>query len=510
MIGAQDADADDAGFAGRVRSAVFWRSGTQIVTQIISWCATLAVIRILTPADYGLFAMSQVLLSFLAFLNGYGLISALVQSPTLDSHKLRQAFGIMLLMNGALALIQIAIAPWMAAYYRQPIVADMLRVQAIIYLSTPFIAIPEVVIGRSLDFKRTAIVNLLAGIVAATVAISGALIGWGVWTLVWAPIAGFWFKAVGYCYVTRLFILPSFDFRGTGPIIVFAASMLGTQFFWLVQTQADVFIGGRQFSPAMLGLYAEALFLTQIFAAKFIPPLNDVAFPAFARMQHDKARVAAGFARSIKMIMLVALPLYLGMAVTAEPLVATLFGAKWVGMAPYVSLLALAMPFYALQVLFPTVCNAMGRPGVSTRIAVMGALIMPACYLVGVRFGVMGLSAAWLVGCPILLAVTIRMAGPLITIRSRQIGAAVLPGLICSVPMAGLVALVDMVLPAMPAPARLVILVLAGVASYVGLLLLLARDTAHELLHLVRHRGAPDNAAAPTAADSPDIRQAGA
>jgi O-antigen/teichoic acid export membrane protein len=495
-LAAHDADADDAGFAGRVRSAVFWRSGTQIVTQIISWCATLAVIRILSPADYGLFAMSQVILSFLTFLNGYGLISALVQSPTLDSHKLRQAFGIMLVMNGALALLQIGLAPWVAAYYRQPIVADMLRIQAIIYLATPFISIPEVLIGRRLDFKRTAFVNLFAGIVAAAVAITGAVLGWGVWTLVWAPIAGFWCKALGYCYVTRLFMLPSFDFRGTKPIILFAISMLGTQFFWLVQTQADVFIGGRYFTPSLLGLYSEALFLTQIFAAKFIPPLNDVAFPAFARMQHDKSRVAAGFARSIRMIMLVACPLYLGMAATAQPLVGTLFGAKWVSMAPYVCILALAMPFYALQVLFPTVCNAMGRPGVSTRIALMGAIIMPICYLVGVQFGVVGLACAWLFGCPILLAVTIRAASPVITITWRQIGAAVLPGLMASLLMAGVVALVEAMLPPMPVPAHLALLVIAGVVSYVGFVLLLARDTAMELVRLIRHRNAPESQAA--------------
>ena len=53
-----------------VRSAVAWRSGSQIISQMMSWVVTLAVIRLLDPADYGLFAMTQVFLNFAAFLNG--------------------------------------------------------------------------------------------------------------------------------------------------------------------------------------------------------------------------------------------------------------------------------------------------------------------------------------------------------------------------------------------------------------------------------------------------------
>ena len=53
-----------AGLSGQVRRAIFWRTGTQILSQIISWTVTLIVIRILNPADYGLYAMAQVMMTF--------------------------------------------------------------------------------------------------------------------------------------------------------------------------------------------------------------------------------------------------------------------------------------------------------------------------------------------------------------------------------------------------------------------------------------------------------------
>ena len=487
----QDADANDAGFGARIKSALFWRSGSQILSQMISWVVTLAVIRLLDPADYGLFAMTQVILNFATFLNGYGLVSALVQSETLDSHRLRQAFGIMLLLNGALALAQLLIAPLAADYYDQPMVAQLLRVQALLYLSTPFISIPEAIMGRALDFRRPALVNLIAAMASAAVALAGALSGWGVWTLVFAPMAGFWVKAVGYVLATGFRPIPSFDFRGTGAMVAYGASLLGGQLFWIVQSQADIFIGGRMLEPHQLGLYAEALFLTQIFVSKFIPPLNDVAFPAYARMQKDPARIAWSFCKAVRLLLLISCPVYLGMAVTAGPLVETLFSAKWLEMAPFVSILALAMPFMTLQVMFAPVSNALGRPGTTARVAAFGALLMPAAFLVGIRFGAIGLAWAWLGAFPILTAITARIAGGPMGLRIADLIRAAAPGVGCSLLMAAAVLAIDSMLPVLPAALRLAVLVPAGGAAFLAALMLCARGTVMELIALVARRPVP-------------------
>src|SRR5690606_16469793 len=151
---------------------------------------------------------------------------------------------------------QFILAGFAADYYGQPMVAKLLRVQALIYLATPFISLPEVLIGRSLDFKRPALVNILTAMVTAIVALTGALLGWGIWTLVFAPLVGFWVKGVGNMIATRFFVMPSFDFRGTGSMIAFGASLLGSQLLIMVQSQSDILIGGRLLSPHDLGLYA--------------------------------------------------------------------------------------------------------------------------------------------------------------------------------------------------------------------------------------------------------------
>ena len=471
-----------------VKTAVMWRSGSQIAAQLVAWCSTLAVIRILDPADYGVFAMTQVVLAFLSFLNGYGFASALVQDREIDSRKVRQAFGMMLLVNGGIALIQLALAPIAADYYRQPIVADLLRVQALIFLTTPFIALPEALLIRELDFKRPAVANLIATSVSAIVALACALAGMGVWTLVWAPLALFTVRAAVLVIASRFFVLPSFRFAGAGKMFRFGVTLLGGYFFWTILTQADVFIAARFLSAHELGLYAEALFLTTIIAAKFVPPLNEVAFPAYARIQDDPEALSAAFLKAVQLIMLVTCPLYFGLAVVAEDAVDLVLGEKWRAMAPIVAVLAFGMPMFTLYSLFAPAVTALGRTAITMRSAMLGALVMPAAFLFAIQWGVTGLAWAWVLAFPLVPLAAFAQSRRLLGLSLRSMAAALVPGLAASACMAIAVGLAELALANLSSWQRLPLLVALGGASYLALLYVVSRATLDEVIGLLARR----------------------
>ncbi|MDT8761037.1 lipopolysaccharide biosynthesis protein [Sphingomonas psychrotolerans] len=472
----------------QVRSAVIWRSGTQILGQLLTWASTFIVIRVLSPSDYGLFAMTQVVLVLLNMLNGYGLASALIQRSDAGLHAQRQLFGMLILLNLGLAAIQFGCAPFAAAYYRQPMVAELLRVQALLYVATPFIALPYALLAREMDFRKQAQVNFASGIAGAVTALIGAWSGLGVWTLVAAPIALFTVRAVGMTWAASALMWPSFDFRGAGDIARYGGVMAAGQIFWFLQSQADVFIAGRLFDPHLLGLYTTSLFLTQIFVSKFVPPLNEVAFSAYARMKEDRAAVAAAFVKSARVIFVVAMPFYLGLAVTARPLVEVVLGPKWSEAAPIVHWLALAMPMMTLQTLYAPASDACGRPGISARNGATGALLLPAAFLIGVHWGIMGLIAAWFAAYPLYLAISTWRTLPVIGVRLRDLVDGLTPPVFAAVAMALIVSLVARVMPPMPAFAALTVLGCTGVLAYGGWLALFARETLDELVALIRNR----------------------
>lgn len=473
-------------FAEQVKGAVIWRSGSQILGQLIAWTSTFLVIRQLAPSDYGLVAMTGVVLTLLNLFNGWGFGNALVRDAAIDQRRIGQAFGMLLLLNGALAAIQLAAAPLAADYFHQPMVAQLLRVQALFYLANPFIALGHALLSRRMDFRRQAKINLGAAVLSALTALGCAYAGLGVWTLVAAPFVLWYAQAIGYVFAARLLIVPVFRFRGAGAMARYGGAMILVQSCWFVQSQADVFIAGHSLDPHTLGLYTTALFLTQILAAKFVPPLNEVAFAAYSRIQSERDRVQAAFLKTARLIMLIALPFYFGLAVTAEPLVVTVLGAKWAAAAPLVPILAAAMPMLTLQILFAPATNAIGKAGLSVRSGLVGALVMPAAFAFGLRWGIAGLAWAWLGGMAVLLAATVLISLPAIGASRRALARAVLPGLAASTAMAAAVMGLDQAITALAPAQRLAVLVPFGAAVYAGLLFLFARPLVEEMVALLR------------------------
>ena len=407
---------------------------------------------------------------------------------------MRQIFGLLLLLNVGLALAQIACAPLAAAYYREPMVADLLRVQALIYLSNPLAALAYAKLARTLEFQRQAHVNLISALIGAGVALGGALAGWGVWALVWAPIAMFWTRALGLTFAARTWMWPSFDFRGSGAIARYGGLVAVGQFFGFVQSQADILVAGRWFDVHWVGVYTTALMLTQIFNNKVVPPLNEVAFAAYSRMQDDRAALAEGFTRSTRAIMVAAMPFFLGLAAVAEPLVLTLLGEKWVEIVPLLLPLALAMPFWTLFTLFQPATDALGRPGIGMSNAAAGAALMPVTFLVAVHWGIAGIAWAWLIAYPLLLLFSAARSLPVIGIGVRAYLRAVAPPILAATGMALAVVTIDGLLPAMSQAARLAALVASGGLIYCLWLHLFARETIDDLIQLVRGRKMPEGA----------------
>ena len=477
----------ERGFAARVRSGVIWKSGSQIVGQLVAWASTFLVIRLLNPSDYGLVAMTGVILMFLDLFNGWGFASSLVRDEKTDRHRIGQAFAMLILMNAALGLAQLAAAPFAAAYFHQPMVATLLRVQAVFYLANPFNALGHALLMRRLEFKRQARITLIAALLSAVTAIACAFAGLGVWTLIVAPGVLWYARAIGYIFTAKLWqVPPLFRFAGAGTMLRYGAAMIGVQACWFVQSQSDVFIGGRSLDPHRLGIYTTALFLTQILATKFVPPLNEVAFAAYSRLQARPEMIQTAFLKSVRLIMLAALPFYFGLAVTAGPLVATFLGWKWTETGPLVPILAMAMPLMTLQILFAPASNALGRPGMALRTGLVGAILMPSAFAAGIQWGTAGLAWAWLVGMAALLAATVELSLPLLGVTRRALFLAVAPGLAASLAMAGLVEAADALLPPLGAGARLAALVATGMAAYAAMLLVFARPIVEEVLGLIR------------------------
>jgi O-antigen/teichoic acid export membrane protein len=481
-----------AGLTARVRSALAWRWGTQVMAQVMTWASTIAVVRLLSPSDYGLYAMSQAVVTALAFLNGQSFATSLIQADRIDDRRIGQVFGLLLLLNGGLALAQFLLAPLAARYYGEPLVAPMLRAQALIFLTIPFAALPQELLARRIEFRSQGLVNLASAVIGATTALALAWWGFGVWALVYAPIAMFATRAIGLTLAARVLVRPVFDLKGAGDLVTFGGALTICQFLWIVQSQSDIVIAGRSFGAHELGLYSEALFLTLIITARFLPPINEVCFPTFAELYKGGRPLGPFFLRIQRTVALVVAPAYIGLSLVAGPAVATLFGPKWTAMAPIAAGLALAMPAFALQIVCSPATNGMGRPRTYMMTNGAGAVIFPLLFLAGVHYGPEGLVAAWWIGAPALLAFTYALTLPRIGVRWGELAGALAPAIASTAVMAIAVMAVRGVLPLVPASVELAVLAAVGAVAYLAALLVFARRAVGEIIaFLLRRELAP-------------------
>ncbi len=472
-------------FRTQVRRALIWRSGMQIAAQSLQWMITLVVIRLLVPRDYGLVAMAEVITSFLTILAGYSFTSAIIQAPEIDERRIRQFFGLLIVINLGLAALQFAAAPLVASYYREPMVASMLRVQALNYLFIPFITLPLALASRKMEFRSPALVHFFAMMTSGATVMALAWTGFGVWALVIGTVVLHASRAVGMAVATRWLMRPIFRFDGTASLLTYGGAVMANSILWFFYSQADIFIGGRVLKAHDLGIYSTGLFLASLPVSKFIPALNEVGFTAYARIQDDLKAVHFSFLKSTRMVTLLFFPVFLGLAAVADNFVPVVLGPQWIPAAPIIRTIALVMPLYAIYTLLTPVVNALGQPRVGLTNSLIGLVIMPAAFFIGVRWGAIGLARAWAFGFPLLFLITTWRSLRVMKLGPLPLLEAMAPALLSSALMAAAVYAGSRMIR-LSALFELGVLIAIGAAVYIATVALLFPKSRHDLTDFIR------------------------
>ncbi len=135
-----------------------------------------------------------------------------------------------------------------------------------------------------------------------------------------------------------------------------------TNLLQFVSLRAGDFIVGKLRGPYELGLFTMANELGSVPATEVVAPINRAAFPGYSRLASERARLIEVYLRVMGLIALVALPVGVGIALTAEIFVPLLLGPKWVGAIAMLQLLALAGAVLGLWSNTGYVFLALGQP----------------------------------------------------------------------------------------------------------------------------------------------------
>jgi len=473
----------------RVMSALRWSAAARLLGQLVSWGITILVIRLLSPADYGLMAMAAVLVAFLFGLNTLGLDAVLVQEKTLTERTRRQVFGVVILANGVFFLVLYCGAGIAADFYGQSELAPLLQLLSVQFLLLIFETLPQSRLERDIDFARRSVVDFVTMILGSLTTLVLALLDFGVWALAWGMLVSTATRVAGLNLIARCLVWPTFSFRGLGTQLRFGAFVSTDRGLWFVFSESDKFIGGKLLGDQQLGYFAVASQLASLPIQKVSGLLNAIAFPAFSHVHAaaDAGKVREYLLTATRILGIAAFPVFFGIACTADALVAVLLGAKWAPAAPLLQLLGLVMPFRLLSNVFPPLLWGIGTPATSATNYLFAALIMPAAFYVGARWGVLGLAAAWLAAYPVVFAFTAWRACRRVDLGLAAYSAELVRPLLGA---AGMYAIVSQLGPTLPAESggwpHLLGLIALGVAAYGLLMFLIDRPGLAETFRLLR------------------------
>lgn len=471
----------------QIFTAIRWTASARMLSQLVTWAITLVVIRLLTPADYGLLAMATIFLGFLLMVADVGIAPVLVQKEELSERELRQAFGIVLVLHLVLAIALAAAAPLLARFFNELRLVDIVRVLSLQLVISAFAVIPDATLQRKLEFRKRAVLDLCAVITGSLLTLALALAGSGVWALVFGSITSHALKATGVNLISRSMRWPEFSLAGTQSLLSSGGQATLARILWYVLMQADAFIAGKWLGKEALGVYSVSMHLASLPNQRISALISEVAFPAFSRMQHDRSWVAANTLRGVRMLSIISFPLLWGISSVAPEIVTVFLGLRWTEAILPLQILSLVMPLRMISIFVSNPIAGVGRFDVGLANISITLAVMVSAFLAGVHWGLIGLCLAWLIATPLVFAATMRrnLAVLAVPVKSflvsmgRPAGAASM--------MFVVVTVCRMTIPAnVTRPVQLALLILAGALTYVLMTLLVNRRASSEALALVR------------------------
>lgn len=468
-------------------SGVAWNSGGQLATQAVQFGIMVTLIRLLTPEAFGHLAMAMVFVGFAQIFNDLGFGAALVQGRDVRASHVSSVFWVNVFLGGVLCGIFYAAAPYVAAFYGEPSVGEVVKVLGGVFVVAAPGVVPRALLQRAMTFRTLAAIDVVSVIGAGALAVGMALAGWGVWSLVAQVLARRALASAGALALVQQRPQLHFSLSSVRDVLGFSAGYSGFRFINYWARKSDDLLIGKFMGSAGLGVYDRAYRVMLFPIRRIISVISKVMFPALSSIQDDRARVRRIYLRTVGLLALVIFPMMLGLFAVADAFVLALFGERWAEAIPIIKILCFAALTQTLSNPTGWIYTSQGRTDWMFWWGVFGSGTLVVSIVVGVMLGTLqSVALAYLVANVVLLYPSVAIPGRLIDMRAAEVARAVAGPLACSVLMATLVWMgAQLLSPAWGAGPRLALLLPGGAACYVGLILWLRPVAYHTACELV-------------------------
>jgi len=471
------------GLRHRTVTGLGWSAAQQGLQQGLRFLFLLLLTRLLTPDDFGQVGMVLVFSGLAQMFCDMGLGAALVQRKDLRREHIDSVFWANVAVGALLTVLFAALAGPIASFYRVP----ALRLLALA-ISAGFIVGALRVVQyslalRSMDFRKLALVETTAVLLSGGVAVWMALAGFSVWSLVAQLLLQSFVSTVLFWATGRWRPSFSFDFGALRELFGFSFNLLGFGLLDHVVTRSSHLLIGRFIGSPALGIYSRADQLMLLPVTQMAAVISRVMFPALSAIQDQVGRVRQIYLRAIRTVSLATFPLMLGLMITARPFVLVVLGEQWADTIPLLMIFCLSGLLMPVGATVGWIYTSQGCTDTMMRWGLVAGAVRLTAILIGLRWGIIGVAAAWVAsGYIVLWYPSWTIAGRLIGLSWSRMVRELSGNFICALAMTGAVAALGRAVPRdWPLGWLLAAQVTLGAVVYIGLVMIFQRNTINEL-----------------------------
>lgn len=272
--------------------AVLWSFMESFVLRINQFIIGILLARILFPEQFGLIGMLMVFMEIAQTLMYGGFSSALIQRKNLTQTDICSVFYLNIAVGIFISGLLCLVAPWVAGFYNQPILKDMLRLLSVTVVINSFSMVHTAILTKEINFKLITKVSLISNTLSGIVAVLLSVYGFGVWSLVVQQIAASVLRTISYWRFYPWRPSLAFDLNVLKEMFGFGSNLLFSNLLDTAFRNVYSLVIGKLFSARDVGFFTRAKTLQEISSMEVV--LWRVTFPVFSKMQDDPARMKRG------------------------------------------------------------------------------------------------------------------------------------------------------------------------------------------------------------------------
>jgi len=334
--------------------------GLRLSITALGIVSTMALARILAPADFGLVALATSMIAALEILTSFRLDVALIQNRSATRAEYDSAWSLNLIFSATLGLLVCLGATPAAQFFHEPRLSAVMLVLAASTFASGLENIGVVNFRKDLNFRREFAYSLSRKIASVSVGVSAAVMFRSYWALV-AGIVSASATGLAASYLMHPY-RPRWSLVSARALFGFSKWLLLDNALYFLRHRSVNFLIGRISGTGALGLFSLAYELGTTANTNLAAPVERALLPGYARMATGLDALQGTYLATSGLTALLIVPVAVGIAAVAPLLVPVMFGPKWLTATPLLQVIGVASSISLLGSGSASICLSLGRP----------------------------------------------------------------------------------------------------------------------------------------------------